>query len=79
MIIILRKDGRFNYVCKYCEQRNTYLILLLFSNHKLAFIGKSRRAQANFPGAKVILEQIASKPTRRRVGFLSTGPPARGQ
>nr|KAG5708825.1 hypothetical protein BaRGS_031979 [Batillaria attramentaria] len=40
-------------------------------------IGKARRARADFPGAKIILEQIASKPKRRRVGFLSTGPPAR--
>ncbi|PVD24324.1 hypothetical protein C0Q70_14804 [Pomacea canaliculata] len=40
-------------------------------------IGKPRRTRADFPGAKIILEQIASKPSRRRVGFISTGPPAR--
>ncbi|KAL8566257.1 hypothetical protein ACOMHN_046758 [Nucella lapillus] len=41
-------------------------------------IGKSRRAKADFPGARTILDQIAAKPDRRRVGFLSQGPPARG-
>ena len=42
------------------------------------FAAKSRRARADFPGAKIILDQISSKPARRRVGFLSKGPPARG-
>ncbi|KAK7102867.1 aminomethyltransferase, mitochondrial-like [Littorina saxatilis] len=41
-------------------------------------VGKARRQKADFPGAEIIVEQIKSKPTRRRVGFLSTGPPARG-
>ncbi|XP_078723182.1 aminomethyltransferase, mitochondrial [Lampetra fluviatilis] len=40
-------------------------------------IGKRRRAEGNFPGAGVILEQIAQKPARKRVGLVSTGPPAR--
>lgn len=41
-------------------------------------IGKRRRADANFPGAKIILQQLKDKPRRKRVGFLSTGPPVRG-
>jgi len=40
-------------------------------------IGKRRRAEANFPGASVILQQIKDKPTKKRVGFISNGPPAR--
>ncbi|XP_033744875.1 aminomethyltransferase, mitochondrial-like [Pecten maximus] len=40
-------------------------------------IGKRRRAEANFPGADIILQQIKDKPKSKRVGFLSTGPPAR--
>jgi aminomethyltransferase len=41
-------------------------------------IGKRRRKEANFPGAGTILKQLAEKPSRKRVGFISTGPPARG-
>jgi len=41
-------------------------------------IGKRRRQEANFPGAKVILEQLRAKPQRKRVGIISTGAPARG-
>ncbi|XP_021370981.1 aminomethyltransferase, mitochondrial-like isoform X1 [Mizuhopecten yessoensis] len=40
-------------------------------------IGKRRRAEANFPGADIILKQIKNKPKSKRVGFLSTGAPAR--
>ncbi|EDO31336.1 predicted protein, partial [Nematostella vectensis] len=40
-------------------------------------IGKRRRAEASFPGAKIILQQIKDKPKRRRVGLVSAGPPAR--
>jgi hypothetical protein len=40
--------------------------------------GKRRRAEASFPGADVILKQISEKPSRKRVGIISTGPPARG-
>nr|CAG4651784.1 EOG090X057R [Triops cancriformis] len=44
----------------------------------LWLIAKSRRAQANFPGAAIILDQIQNQSyTRKRVGFLSQGPPAR--
>lgn len=43
-----------------------------------AAVGKRRRTEANFPGANIILKQLADKPTKKRVGFLSTGPPARG-
>ncbi|CAG5128287.1 unnamed protein product [Candidula unifasciata] len=41
-------------------------------------VGKTRRTKADFPGAKVILEQIKSKPKKRRVGFISSGAPVRG-
>ena len=40
--------------------------------------GKRRRQTADFPGAQLILKHLKEKPKRRRVGFLSTGPPARG-
>ncbi|KAL2931392.1 Aminomethyltransferase mitochondrial [Bienertia sinuspersici] len=40
-------------------------------------VGKRRRAEG-FLGAEVILKQIADGPSKRRVGFISTGPPARG-
>lgn len=39
--------------------------------------GKRRRAERDFPGAEVILQQLKDKPARRRVGLLSKGPPAR--
>ncbi len=39
---------------------------------------KRRRAEANFPGASIILQQLKDKPKRKRVGFVSTGSPARG-
>lgn len=41
-------------------------------------IGKRRRKDANFPGASIILKQLADKPSKKRVGFISVGPPARG-
>lgn len=41
-------------------------------------IGKRRRQTADFPGAKVILEQLAQKPARKRVGIVAkSGAPAR--
>lgn len=41
-------------------------------------IGKRRRAEANFPGAKIILDQIANGVARKRVGLLPEGKaPAR--
>lgn len=41
-------------------------------------IGKRRRAEANFPGARIIMEQIASGVARKRVGILPEGKaPAR--
>jgi aminomethyltransferase len=41
-------------------------------------IGKRRRDEANFPGAPVILAQIAHGPKRRRIGIRPDGPaPAR--
>lgn len=43
------------------------------------FPAKRRRAAADFPGSDFILKQIKDKPKEKRVGFLSKGPPARGQ
>lgn len=41
-------------------------------------IGERRKDLADFPGAQVILRQLAENPTRRRVGILVDGPaPAR--
>ena len=44
-------------------------------------IGKRRRVLQNneddFPGAEIILRQLKEKPTRKRVGLISQGPPAR--
>lgn len=40
-------------------------------------MGKRRRANADFPGASIILQQLKDKPSRKRVGLLSGGPPAR--
>lgn len=41
-------------------------------------IGKRRREEANFPGAKIILDQIANGAGRKRVGLLPEGKaPAR--
>jgi len=36
-------------------------------------IGKRRRQLADFPGAKIILEQLEKGPTRKRIGIKSTG------
>ncbi len=43
----------------------------------ISVIGKRRRSEANFPGAGRILQQLKDKPTRKRIGLVSTGPPAR--
>jgi aminomethyltransferase len=40
-------------------------------------IGKRRRAEGGFLGAETILQQLKDGPTRRRVGLISTGAPAR--
>jgi aminomethyltransferase len=40
-------------------------------------VGKRRRAEGNFLGAEPILRQIKDGVSRRRVGFISTGAPAR--
>ena len=37
-----------------------------------------RRANGGFPGSDIILNQLKSGATKKRVGFLSKGPPARG-
>ncbi|CAH1782756.1 unnamed protein product [Owenia fusiformis] len=43
-------------------------------------IGKRRKEEGGFPGADVILAQLkdAKSVTRKRRGFISSGPPARG-
>merc|ERR1719228_1294869 len=41
-------------------------------------IPKTRRSHGGFPGAEVILKQLKEGVDRKRVGFLSKGPPARG-
>lgn len=41
-------------------------------------IAKRRRAEANFPGAEIVLKQIKEKPKKKRIGLVSVGPPARG-
>ncbi|KAF8313700.1 glycine cleavage system T protein [Clavulina sp. PMI_390] len=40
-------------------------------------IGKDRRAAGDFIGSPTVLEQLKSGVTRRRVGFVVEGPPAR--
>lgn len=40
-------------------------------------IAKRRREAGDFPGAHVILKQLREKPLLRRVGLVSSGPPAR--
>ena len=42
-------------------------------------IGKARRTAADFPGSDTILKQLKEGAIRRRVGLISTGPPARGK
>ncbi|KAK4024270.1 aminomethyltransferase, mitochondrial [Daphnia magna] len=41
-------------------------------------VAKRRRLAADFPGATNILKELKSTTGRRRVGFVSRGPPARG-
>jgi len=40
-------------------------------------VAKRRRTTADFPGAEKILQQLKSPGGKRRVGFISRGPPAR--
>ena len=40
-------------------------------------IGKRRRAECGFLGAEVIVKQLESSPTVKRVGFFSLGTPPR--
>jgi len=41
-------------------------------------IAKTRRTTGGFPGADIILKQLKEGADKKRVGFLSKGPPARG-
>ena len=54
-----------------------YLFIIIYFYFLLQ--GKRRRAQADFPGAEIILRQIKEKAKRKRVGLVSKGPPARGK
>lgn len=40
-------------------------------------LGKRRRSTGGFSGADIILQQLTNPPSRRRVGFISQGPPPR--
>ncbi|GAQ84488.1 glycine cleavage T-protein family [Klebsormidium nitens] len=40
-------------------------------------VGKRRRSEGGFMGSETILQQIKDGPTRRRVGFVASGAPAR--
>jgi len=42
-------------------------------------IPKSRRQTGGFPGDSVIIDQLKNGATKKRVGFISTGPPIRGK
>lgn len=42
-------------------------------------LGKRRRQLRDFPGAEIVLNMIKAKPSKKRIGLMSTsGPPARG-
>jgi len=41
-------------------------------------IGKARREKGGFPGDGIILQQLREGASRKRVGFMSAGPPVRG-
>lgn len=58
-----------------------YLLFIYLLSFIFIFLlqGKRRRAQADFPGAEIILRQIKEKAKRKRVGLVSKGPPARGK
>ena len=55
------------------------LFILIYFYFMFLHKGKRRRAQADFPGAEIILRQIKEKAKRKRVGLVSKGPPARGK
>ena len=55
------------------------LFILLYFFFMFLHKGKRRRAQADFPGAEIILRQIKEKAKKKRVGLVSKGPPARGK
>lgn len=42
-------------------------------------IPKSRRSTGGFPGDNIILDQLKNGAQKKRVGFLSKGPPVRGE
>ena len=41
------------------------------------YAGKQRRSVGGFLGSEVVLQQLRSRPSRRRIGLTSQGPPAR--
>ena len=54
------------------------LALSLSPVHFDRFAGRRRRETWNFIGGAAIEKQLKDKPARRRVGFVSSGPVARG-
>ncbi len=41
-------------------------------------VGKRRRAEGGFLGAKIVLDQLKNGTERKRVGLIAEGAPARG-
>lgn len=41
------------------------------------FLGGRRRKEGGFNGSELILNQLVTRPEKRRVGLVSKGPPAR--
>jgi len=60
-------------------QQRQLLCAFCQTSPKRAMLGKRRRKEGNFPGSSVILKQLTEKPKRKRVGFISSGPSARGK
>ena len=72
--VLFHNDARIT-----SSQRSYCLNMVWFGNFlAFWFQGKRRRAEADFPGADVILKQIKEKAKKKRIGLTSKGPPARG-
>ena len=73
-LVLFHNDARIT-----SSQRSYRLNMMWFWNFlAFGFQGKRRRAEADFPGADVILKQIKEKAKKKRIGLTSKGPPARG-
>lgn len=78
----LHKYTRLGYVINvhiyHKDWTKTYYFLTDFNPPYLfSYSAKRRRKLADFPGASHVLTHLKEKPTRRRVGLISTGAPAR--